>query len=47
MKTQPPSMTLQSFDYNSAYFDGKMSDWTSLSIGEISSRLLEHRHGLR
>jgi 2-polyprenyl-3-methyl-5-hydroxy-6-metoxy-1,4-benzoquinol methylase len=28
------------FDYNSAYFDGKMTDWTAISIGEISSRLL-------
>jgi SAM-dependent methyltransferase len=31
---------MQSYDYNSAYFDGKMADWTTLSIGEISSRLL-------
>jgi SAM-dependent methyltransferase len=31
---------MESYDYNSAYFDGKMADWTSLSIGEISSRLL-------
>ncbi|MGD0812835.1 MAG: methyltransferase domain-containing protein [Verrucomicrobiota bacterium] len=28
------------FEYNSAYFDGKMSDWTAISIGEISGRLL-------
>jgi SAM-dependent methyltransferase len=40
VKTELLSTTMQSFDYNSAYFDGKMSDWTSLSIGEISSRLL-------
>lgn len=31
---------MKNFDYNSAYFDGKMADWTSLSIGQISSRLL-------
>lgn len=31
---------MESYDYNSAYFDGKMADWTTLSIGEISSRLL-------
>jgi 2-polyprenyl-3-methyl-5-hydroxy-6-metoxy-1,4-benzoquinol methylase len=31
---------MKEFDYNSAYFDGKMSDWTTISIGEISSRLL-------
>src|ERR1700677_2863436 len=31
---------MKDFDYNSAYFDGKMSDWTTISIGEISSRLL-------
>jgi SAM-dependent methyltransferase len=31
---------MQTYDYNSAYFDGKMADWTSLSIGKISSRLL-------
>lgn len=33
-------MKTKTFDYNSAYFDGKMSDWTAISIGEISSRLL-------
>ncbi len=29
------------FDYNSAYFDGKLSDWTAISIGAISGRLLD------
>jgi 2-polyprenyl-3-methyl-5-hydroxy-6-metoxy-1,4-benzoquinol methylase len=29
------------FDYNAAYFDSKLSDWTAMSIGTISSRLLD------
>ena len=31
---------MKEFDYNATYFDGKMSDWTNASIGEISRRLL-------
>ena len=32
--------TKSEFDYNSAYFDGKLSDWTAMSIGAISGKLL-------
>jgi SAM-dependent methyltransferase len=31
---------MKDFDYSADYFDGKMSNWTALSIGAISSRLL-------
>lgn len=33
--------TDSSFEYNSAYFDGKLAGWTAISIGAISSRLLK------
>jgi ubiquinone/menaquinone biosynthesis C-methylase UbiE len=31
---------MKEFDYNDAYFDGLMSGWTDISIGEISSKLV-------
>jgi 2-polyprenyl-3-methyl-5-hydroxy-6-metoxy-1,4-benzoquinol methylase len=40
MNSSAPS-TVNQFDYNPAYFNGKLSDWTAISIGTISSRLVD------